>query len=243
MSRTIKDIPYHVLAEKAYARGFVDNDRVSGYHYRYDDIVSFTIAVDSNNTALRHDWLSWVNALKTLFPVITHISNHVKNEYIIDEIDDEPIRRVAYAKAFRWIGAESWNRHGRYYGDKFIDTINDQCNPYSFALDINRSLAHTDYVDVIECKVIMNTREHDDRWDVIRTADVNAYIAYKGARDKHYKYGMKSYLGKHEDIYASRASVRDELIRARNSYNSGEDMDDYDSPEVYQNKPEVEWWY
>lgn len=243
MSRTIKDIPYRVLAEKAYARGFVDNDRISRYHYCYDDIVSFTIAIDSNNTALRHDWVSWVNALKTLFPVITHISNHVKNEYFIDFIDDEPIRRVVYAKAFSWIGAEYQDWYARYYSNKFIDTVNNQCNPYSFALDVNQSLAHTDYVDVIECKVIMNTRKHDNRQDVIRDADVNAYIAYKGARDKHYKYGMKNYLSKHEDIYASRASVRDELIRAKNSYNSGEDMNDYDSPEVYQNKPEVEWWY
>jgi hypothetical protein len=240
MSRTIKDIPYRVLAEHAYDKGYIDHSRGIRFH-AYQDTVSFSIAIDDSNDALKNDWMAWVNLIREHFTVISSIQRHVKNHYSIPVVDDEPISGIQYERVWTWHGSGFGGTSS--YDQKFIDFLNEECNPYSFALDIKQSLRNVDYVDVMTCKVIMNTRSRSDAYEIMRNADVNAYIAYKGSGDRHYKYGMKSYLSKHEDIYVSRASVRDELVKARNAYNSGEDMDDYDSPDIYQNKPEVEWWY
>lgn len=241
MSRTIKDIPYGVLARQAVEHGFIDRNSYRGYRrlfgYR-SCMIRFDIAVDAHDPMLLHDWKRWANDVREEYPLDYTVEYDVDNvsHQLVDYRDDDSIDYVDVP-----LYEQSWITRV-YRESPVLDRLWNDYNPEKYALNTNASLRNAPKINVIHASITLqkDVSDKERMRQIYWLADVPAYMESLG--DKHYKYGMdKRWYNDHEDIYPERSTVKSQLRKAANMYNSGYLDDDYDDDIVYQSKPEVLW--
>ena len=241
MSRTIKDIPYGVLARQAIDHGFIDRNRYShGYCRLFDHrsyVIRFDIAVDAHDDMLLHYWKRWAEDVREEYPLdytVEYGVNNVRRQLVdrddgIDYVDVPVYEKTCITRAHTT-------------GESVLDRLWNDYNPEKYALNINASLRNAPKINVIHASITLqnDVSDRDRMRRIYWLADVPAYMESLG--DRHYKYGMsRRWYNDHEDIYPERSTVKSQLRKAANMYNSGCLDDDYDDDIVYRSKPEVLW--
>jgi hypothetical protein len=248
VSRTIKDIPNHVLKDKATRSGFTDHNgeirlNWSRRVFGSKTFVSFIIAVEDKNEALIHDWVEWgktipidlVDGIHTDGIDVT-VERNVPNDSKFDTPDsDNKIITQESIYTRSWVGYDTGRPSLMYAVKPIINIINEHHLPKASSLDINRNLSNCKKVAIITVIINVITNHADNTMP-----DVNSYLA--STHDKHYRHMIKRHYRDVEKYYPSRSSIKNRLRKTVKDANNGLIDEDFEDIIIDDDRPKIVWF-
>lgn len=230
MSRTMKDIPRHVIEEKAIGDGYLLPGRPRPRPRPWTG--RFTVAVPEGDAALADDWISWMKSLGfsirmqgTAAPgCIVTLSD--RDEYFagIGFIRDFPLGdRVVFDPISRW----------------FLNLLDGRLRPERNALDPDMSIRGAS-VTVIGGFMMADDADADAPAPV-PSADVDGWLAHKSRHDRLYNHCFH-WRGRYGNAPMPRTKVTAALHEAVLSARAGRMDEGFDDPRLYLSAPDDSWY-
>lgn len=232
MSRTMKDIPYHVLEERAINDGFLLPIINGPLIHRTNPVTHFTVAVPETDHALADDWMTWMRSLG--FSV--RIQGSASSGDVVTLSDRyEYCPGIGYMRDFPLGDRVVFDP----ISHRFLDSIDYDIRPERNALNPDMSIRDTD-VTIISGVIPIATRLSYVNSDYPEDGDVNGWISHKSRHDHHYRNCNRRH-DRYVVVRERRNKVRESLRRARECATDGRMDDGFDDPILYGSRPRMEW--